>query len=151
MPKRTASALSLEGKHEHWLKKSAIVAIIAAVITFLGGLNLLTYSAGHITPLGSSLSSAPFWIALITLFVISTLVDFVKSSLKKAYWIENIVGSVFGAIGYAVVFAVAGVLTFSTIVGFVFGALMLMVLFYVGFMAGHTLDIMAKEYKMEIN
>jgi len=151
MPKRTKSAASKEGKHEHWVKKSAIVAIIASVITFLGGLNLLIYTAGHITPLQASTSSAPFWIAIVTLFVIAVLVDYIKSSLKKVCWIENIVGAVFGAIGYAVFFAVLGINAFATTSGFVLGAIVLFVLFYIGFYVGHTIDLALKESGVDIN
>jgi hypothetical protein len=161
MPKRTARrkaraakavpADQLESKHEHWVKKSAIVAIIASVITFLGGLSLLTYIAGHITPLQASAASAPFWIAVVTLFVIAVLVDYIKSNLRKVYWIEDIVGGIFGALGYAVFFAALGVVAFTTIVGFVVGAIILFVLFYVGFVAGHSIDMALKEAGVDIN
>jgi hypothetical protein len=151
MPKRTASAASKESKHEHWVKKSAIVAIIASVITFLGGLNLLIYVSGHITPLQASASSAPFWIAIVTLFVIAVLVDYIKSSLKKVLWVEDIVGAIFGAIGYAVFFAVLSIAAFTTPSGFVLGAVVLFVLFYIGFYTGHTIDLALKESGVNIN
>ncbi len=141
----------VEGKHEHWVKKAAIVAIIASVITFLGGLNLLIYSAGHITPIRASASSAPFWIAIVTLFVIAVLFDYARNSLRKVCWVEDIVGGIFGALGYAVFFAALGVVAFSTIVGFVLGAIVLFVLFYVGFVAGHSIDLALKEAGVDIN
>jgi hypothetical protein len=151
MPKRAARAASRENKHEHWVKKSAIVAIIASVITFLGGLNLLIYSAGHITPISASASSAPFWITVVTLFVIAVLVDYIKSSLKKVFWIEDLVGGVFGALGYAAFFAILGIAAFTTIAGFVVGAVILFVLFYVGFVEGHSIDMALKEAGLDIN
>ncbi|MDE1866016.1 MAG: hypothetical protein KGH94_05270 [Candidatus Micrarchaeota archaeon] len=149
--RRAARASASQNKHEHWVKKSAIVAIIASVITFLGGLNLLTYSAGHITAIRASTSSAPFWIAIVTLFVIAVLVDYIKSSLKNVFWIEDMAGGIFGALGYAVFFAALGVAAFSTIAGFVVGAVVLFVLFYVGFAAGHSIDMALKEAGVNIN
>ncbi len=151
MPKRTSGSSQDENKHEHWVKKSAIVAIIASVITFLGGLNLLIYRAGHITTLQPNAGSAPFWIAAITLIVIALLVDYIKSNLTKVYWIEDIVGGVFGAMGYAVFFAVLGVVAFTTIVGFFLGAVVLFVLFYIGFYIGHKIDLAVKESGVNIN
>jgi magnesium-transporting ATPase (P-type) len=148
---KTMTAAQMENKHEHWVKKSATVAIIASVITFLGGLNLLIYSAGHITPLRASAASAPFWIAIITLFVIAVLVDYIKTSLKNVFWVEDIVGGIFGALGYAVFFAALGIAAFATIAGFVLGAIVLFVLFYVGFVAGHSIDMALKEAGVNIN
>lgn len=141
-----------ENKHEHWAKKSAIVAIIASVITFLGGLDLLIYTSGHIMPFPTSLLAFPFWIAVITLFVIAVLVDYVKNNLKKVYWIEDIIGGIFGAVGYYSVFAIFGVVTFTTPSGFVVGAVILFVLFYIGFIVGHWIDkLLLKPAGIEIN
>ena len=151
MPKRKPSAAFKENKHEHWIKKSAIVAIIASIITFLGGLSLLTYSAGHITPLRAGLTSAPFWISIIALFVIAVLVDYAGNNLKRVCWIEDIVGSVFGSLGYLAFFGALGVATFTTISGFVLGAILLAVLFYFGFQVGHTIDMGLKEAGIDIN
>lgn len=150
MPKRTSRAIK-DSKHEHWVKKSAIVAVIAAVITFLGGLNLLIYSYGHLTPLRASLVSAPFWIAVVTLIVVAVLVDYIKSNLKKVYWVENICGGVLGAIGYFAFFGVLGILAFTTIAGFILGALVLFILFYGGFVVGHTLDMVLRKAGVDIN
>ena len=140
-----------ENKHEHWVKKSAIVAIIASVITFLGGLNLLTYYAGHITPLRSDLTTAPFWIAVIALFVIAILVDYIKSNLRRVYWVEDIVGGIFGALGYFAFFGALGIAAFVTITGFILGAVVLFVLFYVGFVVGHSFETALKQAGVDIN
>jgi hypothetical protein len=151
MPRRTAKAAPKASKHEHWAKKSAIVAIIASVITFLGGLNLLIYSAGHITPLRLGLTTAPFWIAVVTLFIIAVLVDYAANNLKKVCWIEDVVGAVFGALGYLAFFGALGVLAFATISGFIVGAIILFVLFYLGFQVGHTVDFTLKQSGIDIN
>lgn len=153
MPKRATRRAPppSENKHEHWVKKAAIVAIIASVITFLGGLNLLIYRTGHITQISPSLSSAPFWIAAVTLIVIAFLVDYMKSGLKKIYWIEDIVGGAFGAFGYAAFFAALGVYAFTSIAGFAVGAIILFALFYLGFLSGHAIDLAIKEMGQNIN
>jgi|GEM_PF-6850764 hypothetical protein len=151
MPKRTARRAPKQSKHEHWAKKSAIVAIIASIITFLGGLNLLIYSTGHITPFRSAVVTAPFWIAIVTLFIIAILVDYAANNLKKVCWIEDIVGSIFATLGYLAFFGALGILAFTTIPGFVLGALVLFMLFYVGFQVGHTIDLGLKEAGVNVN
>lgn len=150
MPKKKVS--TNVNKHEHWLRKSVIVAVIAAVITFLGGLNLLIYSTGHITGLGASVRSEPFWIAVITLFVVAVLVDYSKSDLKKVFWFENFMGAVFGALGYYGVLGLVGVPTFTSVGGFVLGAIELFALFYFGFMVGNLIDtVWLKPSGIDIN
>lgn len=149
MPKKTAAS---ESKHEHWLRKSVIVAVIASVITFLGGLNLLIYTTGHVVGLTASVRSVPFWIAVVTLFVVAVLVDYARSNLKKVYWFENFVGALFGALGYYGVLGLIGVPTFTSISGFVLGAIELFALFYFGFMVGHLIDVTwLKPSGIEIN
>jgi magnesium-transporting ATPase (P-type) len=126
-----------ETKHEHFLRKSAVVSIISMLIISFGLLNVAIYDTGHVVAFSPGLA---FWVALVTLAAIAILVDFVKSNLKKVFWVEDVVGGFFGAVAYYFVFAAFGVLTSTTITGFVFGLLVLFVLFYLGFDAGHWVD-----------
>ncbi len=138
-------------KHEHWARKSLIVAVIAGVITYLGGLNLSLYVSGHVSMLSSTLTTAPFWIAVASLFVIAVLVDLAKSSLKQVYWMEDLFGGILGAFGYYVLFALLGVYTFSTFFGFVVGTVVLFFLFYIGFTIGHSVDESLVKPELGIN
>ena len=137
MPKATAKA---ESRHEHWFKKSIIVSIIASIVIALGVLSLNVYSLGHLTPFTGEIASASFWIAAVALIIIALLVDFVASSLKKVFWIEDIVGGILGAFGYYLVVRAVAAAAYTTLFGFILGFVVLFALFYLGFAAGHWID-----------
>lgn len=149
MPKRTK--IEEQNKHEHWAKKSAIVAIISSVITYLGGFYILAYNASSVPSINNNLPLISFFISLIALFVIAVLVDYVRSNLKKVFWIEDIFGGIVGAVGYYGFFSAVGIYTFITAGGFLGGFIVLFVLFYFGFLVGHFVDKILKQSGININ
>jgi len=139
MPSKSKSRGKVkETKHEHFVKKSAVVSVISMLIISFGVLNLAIYDTGHLVPVSFGMA---FRVALVVLAAVAVLVDFAKSSLKSVFWVEDIVGGLFGAVAYLVVFAAFGVLTSTSIAGFVFGLLVLFIMFYFGFDAGHWIDV----------
>lgn len=137
--KSVKNAIKEGNLHEHWVKKSAVVALIATVLVTLGAMSLVFSIAGHMTN-SASIGAWPFWIAIVALAVVAILVDYAKNNSNKVFWVEDLFGGIFGALGYYGVFSLVGVFTASTIGGFVGSLIVLFVLFYVGFVVGNWVD-----------